>query len=793
MHQAKDLAIIGEGKTGRIARWLFAVLTGSMGAVLIWLGAELALLGGSIYYFLAGLATLATAVLLWRKDQRGSAIYALFLAATAGWSLWEAGFDAWALAPRLIGPAVWGFLLVVAFRNTPLRNRVMLAGASSGALLIVAVAGVASPGNPVMQASAGPPNVNMQADGGWRHFGRDAGGTRFSPQTQITPDNAGRLKPLWSYDTGVDLPITAAFEAAPLEVNGSLYLCAPDSRIISLDAVTGKLKWSHVPHADLSGVQFALCRGVAYYESPQPVPRGQCSRRIIAATLDARLIAVDAETGKPCSDFGNGGEISLLEGMGKVAKGYYYPTSAPQIIRNKIVVGGWVLDNQHTLEPPGVIRAFDARTGALTWAFDAGRPNEHGLPPAGSAYTAGTPNSWAPISADEAMGLVYVPTGNSTPDWFGGTRRPFDDAISSSVLAIDAETGALRWAFQTTHHDIWDYDVASQPTLFDLPVEEGAVPALVQPTKRGQLFVLDRRTGKPLLPVEERAVPASSVPGESASPTQPFSTGIPNLAGPDLTERMMWGLTPIDQALCRIAFRRARYEGTMTPLSLDKPTLVYPGYMGGSDWGGVSIDTDRGILIANSNRFANYGQLITREEADHKGIAPIAAGVEANSKAGSAMAGTPYAVAQGPFLSVLGMPCQQPPFGMLTAIDLKTRKVLWQRPFGTTEDSGPLGIPTHLPIPMGLPNTGGSVVTRSGVIFIAAAQDNYLRAFDIRNGREIWKGRLPAGGQATPMTFWSPRLGRQVVVISAGGHGPLATKQGSSVVAFALPPDAITR
>ena len=453
-------------------------------------------------------------------------------------------------------------------------------------------------------------------------------------------------------------------------------------------------------------------------------------------------------------------------------------------MRGRVVLGGWVTDGQYVGEPSGVIRAFDATTGAFAWAWDMGRPDDHGLPLPDKGFTRGTPNSWAPISADEDLGLVYLPMGNATPDYYGGYRNAVDDKYSSSVVALDAETGALHWSFQTAHHDLWDYDVASQPTLVDLP---GGVKALLQATKRGEIFMLDRRTGTPLAGVEERAVPQGGVQGEKLAPTQPFSIGLPSFAGPMPTEARMWGLTPFDQLWCRIKFREARFEGTMTPLGTDRPTLTYPGFLGGMDWGGVSVDLSRNLMIVNSNRVGNYNRLIPRAEADRLGIKPFSARGHDYAGGPVAQAGTPYAVSVAPFLSPLLVPCTQPPYGMISAVDLTTKQLVWSKPFGTGQDSGPLTIPSHLPFTMGVPNIGGSVATKGGLFFIGSSQDKYLRAFETASGREVWRARLPAGGQATPMTYWSAASGRQFVLIAAGGHGGLLTTPGDSVIAYALP------
>ena len=774
-----------------IARRAYALLLVLIGAALMLLGGQLLVAGGSPYYLVAGALTLSAGVLLWRDDKRGALLYWLMLAGTYAWAIWEAGFDGWALAPRLIGPSILGLWLLTPFAFTrPMRRplrRVGAVTAAVGAIVALPLAVyLASSGGRLSAASATAfPTVALAGDGEWPAWGHDAAGTRFSPLTQIDPGNLEKLEVAWTYRTGfqqTELP--ALFEATPLKVGDSLYLCTPANDVVALDAETGKLRWRFDAHSDEKRVGFAVCRGVAYYRVPNAAA-GPCAERIYTATIDARLLAIDAKTGRPCPGFGQAGAVDLRDGLSAVDKGYYYVTSAPQIVRGRIVFGGWVSDNQHLDEPAGVIRAYDAVTGQFAWAFDAGRPEQHGRPGPGESYTAGTPNSWAPISADEGLGLVYLPTGNAVPDWYGGQRRPFDEAYSSSVVALDAQTGAVRWSFQTTHHDLWDYDVASQPTLYDLPVAGGRIPALIQPTKRGEIFVLDRRTGKPLTAVQERAVPRSDVPGERAAATQPFSVGMPSFAGPTLTEAMMWGLTPIDQAWCRLAFRTSRYEGTLTPAAVGRRTVVFPGYVGGSDWGGISIDTDRDILVGNSNRVAMRVDLISRARADAMGIRPISTAVHGNVGGTSAQAGTPYAVRILPFMSPLGVPCNQPPYGLISAIDMKTRKLLWSHPLGTAHDSGPLGLESHLPFTMGVPNTAGSLVTRSGLTIIGATQDRYLRALETQTGRMLWQARLPAGGQATPMTYLS-RSGRQFIVISAGGNYTLRSKTGDYVVAYTL-------
>jgi len=771
-----------------IALRICSVLLAAIGTALAIPGAKLLWIGGSAYYVIAGLICLIAAILLWRRDRRGAWLYLLFLIGTAVWGFCEVGADGWALLPRLAGPFVFGLLIFTPWNRRALKMAVARREGLYwlGAAALLVVAGAVSYGTLTANRTKGSgaiatvsPSPNT---GDWRHFGNDAGGSRYSELDQITPENVSRLKLAWSFRAG--MPPSGArggLESVPLKVGGLVYLCNGTNDIIALDADTGAQRWRFQARSNMTGVFARTCRGVSYYDVP--AAQGFCSKRVYTATVDARLLAVDALSGKICPGFGVNGSVNLLDGMGEVWSGYYLVTSPPQVVRGKLVVGGWVTDGQYVGEPSGVIRAFDAVTGKFAWAFDIGRPNEHGQPAPGQHYTRGTPNSWAPMSADEELGLVYVPTGNATPDYFGGHRTALDDKYSSAVVALDAETGSPRWSFQTTHHDVWDYDLASQPTLVDLP----GVKGLLQPTKRGEIFFLDRRTGKPIAQVTETPVPHDGVPGERLSPTQPFSTGLPSFAGPKLSEAAMWGITPFDQLWCRIAFREARYDGPATPIGYDRPSVIYPGYLGGVDWGGVSVDQARGIMIVNSSRVANYNRLLTRSEANKMGLEPLRVGSKGEVGGPVAQKGTPYGANIKPFLSPLGVPCQQPPYGMLSAVDLKTHKLLWTQRFGTGHDSGPLGIQSHVPVTMGVPNLGGSVTTRSGLFFIGASQDNYLRAYDTKSGRELWRVRLPAGGQANPSTYYSTSSGRQFLVISAGGHGGLATTPGDWVMAYALP------
>ena len=787
----------------RLLAWPIGGFLALIGVIFTAGGLYLAALGGSPYYFLAGLGLLATAIFLFRRDTRAVRIYALVLVGTTAWAIGEVGFAGWPLVPRLVGPFLLGILLLPWLLRRGGSGRLpwnipgfllgLVVAIGLGAL--VHMLGPPDPGDPLYDRGIAPvPAAVPQAQsvppvskiGEWLSYGNDTGGSRFSPLTQITPANVGQLQPVWIFHTGLgSAGKHGGLEVTPLKVGDILYICNSSSDVIAIDAETGKQVWRFNANADATGVQIAACRGVTYYRVPGAT--GACAGRILSPTLDARLVALDAETGKPCEDFGDHGQVSLLKGMGHVFKGYYYTTSAPALIRGKVVLGGWVSDGQYWGEPPGVVRAYDAVTGRFAWAFDPGKPDDHSEPTGERTYTRATPNSWAPMSADEALGLVYIPTGNATPDYYGAQRRRFDDRFSSAVIALDGDTGAVRWVFQTTHHDLWDYDVPAQASLVDLPSPAGVVKALVQPTKRGEVFLLDRVTGKPLAQVAEVPVPtAGAAPGERISPTQPFSVGMPTFRGPYLREKDMWGVSPLDQLFCRIQFKRARYQGPLTPPGLT-PFVVYPGFLGGTDWGGVSIDRDRHLMIINSNRVPVYAQLMTRAEADRRGIHVMTHGVKSDAPGGQAQANTPYAGMILPFLSPTLSPCNAPPYGFITAVDLATRKVVWNHPIGTAQNSGPFGIATHLPIPMGLPNTGGSIVTRGGVVFIAATQDRMIRALDVKTGRVLWSAALPAGGHATPSTYWSDKSKRQFVVQPAGGNPTMLSGSSDTIVAYALP------
>lgn len=756
----------------------------AIGVILIVIGLTLASggvwllwLGGSPYYLLAGVACLIAAGLYLKHHYRaGLAVYLAMFAATCLWAIAEVGVQPWQLLPRIVGPLVLAIALILhAMVRQRVRLGIMLAafGVTAAALVISFISLTSLP------ALTGGTNISaIKAAIGtdWVAFGNQSA-DRYSAAAQITPQNVGALEVAWTYrtgdgarssDTGVHV-----FEATPLKVGQLVYICTQHSLAIAVDADSGKERWRFDPSADSKDVGLMACRGLAYFEASKD-RNAECARRVLLPTIDARLIALDALTGRRCQSFGKNGEISLLEGMGEAEKGFYYNTSPPSIINGVAVLGGFVLDGVKTKEPSGIIRGFDAMTGKLIWAWDAGAVEEN--PAIGKAYSRGSPNSWTVSSADPQLGLVYVPMGNATPDYVGMHRSALDDRYSSAIVALDARTGKRRWSFQTVHHDLWDYDIGSQPVLFEMPVPGGGtVPALAQPTKHGDIYILDRRTGRSLTGIVERPVTPGKIPGERYAPTQPAPVGFPTMTPPPLRETDMWGATPIDQMLCRIKFRSLDYVGKFTPPST-RGSLQYPGNFGVVDWGSVSIDRARHLMLVNSSYIPIALQLVPQDK--------VAADSSLDARHGNyaPQKGTPYAAKPTQFLSPLGLPCHAPPWGKMTAIDLKTRTIAWQKPLGSTRDHAPLGIAVP-----GVFSLGGSVATEGGVVFVAATLDRYIRAFDAENGRELWRARLPAGGQAGAMSYVSDSTGRQYVLIAAGGHELLDTPTGDYVIAYALP------
>ncbi|HYD36453.1 MAG TPA: PQQ-binding-like beta-propeller repeat protein, partial [Allosphingosinicella sp.] len=472
--------------------------------------------------------------------------------------------------------------------------------------------------------------------------------------------------------------------------------------------------------------------------------------------------------------------------------------SPPTIVRGVIVTGHQVLDGQRNDAPSGVIQGFDALTGEKRWAWDMLHPEWTGDPPPGQMYARGTPNMWTTASGDEALGLVYLPMGNSAADYWSSDRRPAENEFATALVALDVTTGLPRWRFRTVNVDVWDYDLGAQATLVDLPLGGGRVPALVLPIKQGDIYVLDRRTGRPLFPVQQRPVPQGGLEPQMRARTQPFSA-FHTLAFRNLRERDMWGMSPIDQMICRIQFRRASYEGMYTPPVADRHYVQYPGYNGGTDWGGIAVDPVRGIIVANYNDMPNHNRLVPRAEANERGWFPRGSPQEQDQQArggdmgggaegsGDPQWGVPYAIQVNPGwrLPLTSLLCKQPPYGGIRAIDLRTGRTIWDRPLGSARRNGPWGIASMLPFEIGTPNNGGAVITASGLVFIAATTDNLIRAIDLRTGETVWQDVLPAGGQATPMTYEAN--GRQYVVIMAGGHHFMETPIGDALIAYALP------
>ncbi|MCD1263900.1 membrane-bound PQQ-dependent dehydrogenase, glucose/quinate/shikimate family [Shinella sumterensis] len=773
---------------------LTAVLFAIIGVVLTGGGGWLLSLGGSPYYLITGLAFLVTAYLLLRRSSAALWLYALVILGSLGWAVWEVGFDWWQLGPRggiIVLLGLW--LMLPAIRRplgiaspTGIRYPASALPLAVASIVAIAVAGYSMTQDPHDLAGELPTNVvnatpalggNVPA-GEWHQYGRTPFGQRYSPLDQINTENVNTLKVAWQYQTGdVKLPDDVGettYQVTPLKIGDTLYMCTPHNWAIAVDAATGKEKWKYDSNSGMNpDRQHQTCRGVTYYADPAATAGTTCATRVYLPTSDARLIALDAETGDVCTSFADNGVLRLEQGMPYNPAGYYYSTSPPVITDEKIIIGGAVNDNYSIHSQSGVIRAFDVKTGALIWNWDSGNPDVTTPLPEGQVYTVNSPNSWSVFSYDDALGLVYIPLGNRVPDQLGMGRSEHVEKYSSSIVALDIKTGAVRWVRQTVHHDLWDMDVPAQPALIDITKDGATIPALVGPTKQGDIYVLDRRNGDPIIGIKEIPAPTGAIPEDFTAPTQPISDL--TFSPPPLTEKNMWGISMFDQLKCRIDFLSLKYEGRYTPPSL-QGTLVYPGNFGTFNWGSVAVDPERQVMFGMPTYLAFTSRLVPRDQIPPKGQD------EKGSEQGlNRNEGAPYGVFMGPFLGPLGIPCQAPPWGYVAGADLATGKIAYKHKNGTVYDMTPL----PLPFKVGVPGIGGPIITKGGVAFLGAAVDDYIRAYDVTTGRQLWEGRLPAGGQATPMTYTVGE--KQYVLIVAGGHGSVGTKPGDYVIAYTLP------
>ncbi len=626
-------------------------------------------------------------------------------------------------------------------------------------------------------------NSSSESADDWPYYGHDAGGMRYSPLTQINRENVANLKVAWTFHVG-DISDgsggkkRSGLETTPILVDGTLYLTTAFNRVFAIDPETGKQRWVYDPMIELAGEygDGLINRGVSAWLDTARAKGKPCRRRIFETTLDARLIALDGATGEPCLDFGNRGQISLRD-VARYIPGQYHMTSPPAVIDDVIVVGSSIDDNSRVEMPSGVVRAFDARTGALRWKWEPLPPNDaaSAAHDAGKTWRTGAGNAWSVMVVDPERDLVFIPTGSASPDYYGGLR-PGDDKWANSVVALRGKSGEFVWGFQLVHHDLWDYDTAAPPLLATVKHDGRNVPVVIQGNKTGFLYVLNRDTGAPVFPVEERPVPQTDVPGEVTSPTQPFPSAPPAVSPQKLSAEDAWGITAEDREVCRERLKSLRNDGLFTPPSL-KGSLSVPGNVGGMNWSGYAYDPQNSLLVVNTNNLpAEMGVVPTDKYWDtvdnNKGDLEY-----------TQQAGGPYGMFRT-FLFAIAhhLPCAPPPWGTLTAVDMAAGTIRWQIPLGSFAPNKPV-------VPVGATSLGGPIVTAGGLVFIAGTFiDPSFRAFDVETGKEIWKAQLPTSGGATPMTYETRKSGKQFVVIAAGGHrGAKEDPQNDSIVAFTLP------
>ena len=781
---------------------LTSIVLAILALALLYMGGKLLMLGGSAFYALMAVGLLITAILLFRNQRSALALYAVLMWITLAWIIWEVGFDKWQWIPRGDLFGVIGLWLAMPWVVKPLyqgerRFHTFLGG--TVIVMIVVVIGLCFY-DPLPQAGT-ISNAREQASeqgaaNDWTAYGGTTDGQRFSSLNQITKENVQNLEVAWTYHTG-DLRQDAdaseyTFEATPVKANGMLYFCTPHNEVHALDPETGAVKWKYTPNKDRSYLQqHQTCRGVSYYEQSPVAAQDSaaspaiCRKRIFNATTDAQLIALDADTGKPCADFGTNGVVDLHANMGEVRPHALMQTAAPLVAGKLVIVGGSVMDNGfNSGNPSGVIRAYDAETGRLVWNFDPANPDNTSPVAAGQNYPQDTPVAWGTLSADLKNGLVYVPFGNASPDEVGIERdaNSNTEKFRDALVALDLQTGKFKWRYQSSNHDLWDRDNPSQPSLLDIDYQGQKQPVVILPTKTGNLFVLNRLTGQPVYPVNQVKVSTEGgVPGEKFAATQPVSSL--NFIPDPLTEKSMWGITPFDQMSCRMDFRSLRYDGNPWTPATEAGSLIFPGNIGVFNWGSVAVDPQRQMLIAAPVRLAYKYNLIKRT--------PQTETQRLFTKDGQPYWNEnfqgDYAIHIQQLASGLGIPCIAPPWGRMVGVDLKTGKTEWLRRVGVTKNLKTSFLPGRFPIgfPMGMVAHGGPLLTAGDLVFHGATADNFFRAYDSTTGELLWQTELSAGAQATPSTFMG-KDGKQYVVIAAGGHGSLGTQAGDSVVAFRL-------